>query len=52
MRNKDVLYVSNAPAVEIAKFLSYIRLITATVNDPIVAASNGIILRNSIKALP
>jgi len=31
IRNKDVLYTSNAPAVEVAKLLNYIRLITATV---------------------
>jgi polysaccharide export outer membrane protein len=46
IRNKDVLYTSNAPAVEVAKLLNYIRLITATVNDPIVAAYNGVALRN------
>jgi polysaccharide biosynthesis/export protein len=45
LRNKDVLYVSNAPAVEVAKVLTYIRLITATVNDPIVAATNAFILK-------
>jgi polysaccharide biosynthesis/export protein len=48
LRNKDVLYVSNAPAVEVAKFLNYIRLITATVNDPIVAAENAAILKSLI----
>jgi polysaccharide export outer membrane protein len=49
LRNKDVLYVSNATSVEIAKALVYFRLIVATVNDPIVAAQNGIILHNLIK---
>jgi len=48
MRNKDVLYISNAPAVEIAKALQYIRLIVATANDPMVAATNGFILKNAI----
>ena len=48
MRNKDVLYISNAPAVEIAKALQYIRLIVATANDPMVAATNGYILKNAI----
>jgi polysaccharide biosynthesis/export protein len=48
MRNKDVLFVSNAPAVEIAKFLQYVRLIVATANDPMVAATNGYILKNAI----
>jgi polysaccharide export outer membrane protein len=49
MRDKDVLYVSNATSVEIAKALVYLRLVVATVNDPIVAAQNGIILHNLIK---
>jgi polysaccharide export outer membrane protein len=52
VRNKDVIYTSNAPAVESAKLLNYIRLITATVNDPIVAAYNGVALRNLIKTSP
>jgi hypothetical protein len=33
----------------IAKALVYLRLVVATVNDPIVAAQNGIILHNLIK---
>jgi polysaccharide biosynthesis/export protein len=40
VRNKDVLYVANAQGVEVAKFMQYIRLINATVNDPIVTATN------------
>ncbi|WP_210247730.1 polysaccharide biosynthesis/export family protein [Tardiphaga sp. vice154] len=52
MRNKDVLFVSNAPSVESAKLMQQIRLVTATVNDPIVAAANGVILRNAIKLAP
>ncbi len=50
MRNKDVLFASNASAVEQAKVMNYIRLVTATVNDPIVAATNGVILRDTVKA--
>jgi polysaccharide biosynthesis/export protein len=46
MRNKDVLYVSNATTVEVAKVLELLRLVTATVNDPIVAATNVYLLRN------
>lgn len=46
MRNKDVLYISNATSVEIAKVLDFVRLITATVNDPIVAAQNAYTLKN------
>lgn len=52
MRNKDVIYVSNAPGVEAAKAMQYFRLITATVNDPIVAATNAVVLRNTIKLAP
>ena len=48
MRNKDVIFASNAGAVESAKVMNYIRLVTATVNDPIVAATNGVILRNAL----
>jgi polysaccharide biosynthesis/export protein len=51
MRNKDVVFTSNASAVEQAKVMNYIRLVTGTINDPIVTASNAIILRNSIRAL-
>jgi polysaccharide biosynthesis/export protein len=49
MRNKDVIYISNSIAVERAKIMQYIRLVTATINDPIVAANNAVILRNNIK---
>jgi polysaccharide export outer membrane protein len=40
MRNKDVIYTSNAAAVETTKFLTFIRTILATVNDPIIYATN------------
>lgn len=46
MRNKDVIFVSNAQGVEVAKFLQYLRLINATVNDPIVTATNAYVLKN------
>lgn len=49
IRNKDVLYVSNATSVEVAKFMQYIRLINATVNDPIVTATNAYVLKNAIR---
>jgi polysaccharide export outer membrane protein len=45
-----VIFTSNAIAVEQAKIMNYIRLVTATVNDPMVAATNGVVLRNTIKA--
>ncbi len=38
IRNKDVIYVSNAASVEASKFLTYVRLIVGTINDPIVTA--------------
>jgi len=49
MRNKDVIYTSNAGAVETTKFLTFIRTILATVNDPIIYATNGFILSSFIK---
>ena len=52
MRNKDVIYVSNATSVEISKALQYFRLTVATINDPIVAAQNAFLLRNIINADP
>lgn len=41
IRNKDVIYTSNASAVEASKFFNFIRTITATVNDPIIYATNA-----------
>jgi len=38
MRNKDVIYISNAATVDATKFLNYLRLIVATVKDPVDAA--------------
>ena len=49
MRNKDVMFASNALAVEQAKIMNYIRLVTATINDPIVAATNGYALRAAVR---
>jgi polysaccharide export outer membrane protein len=46
MRNKDVIYVSNAVAVESAKAMQYFRLIVATVNDPVIAATNAAALKD------
>jgi polysaccharide biosynthesis/export protein len=48
MRNKDVLYVSNASAVETAKLLSFIRLVVNTANDPIIAANGAFALKAAI----
>jgi polysaccharide biosynthesis/export protein len=45
MRNKDVVYVSNASSVEATKFMNYLRTIVATVNDPINAAIGAYTLK-------
>ena len=49
MRNKDVIYVSNSVSTEATKFLTYVRLINATVNDPISTAINAYTLKNIIQ---
>ena len=49
IRNKDVLYVSNATSVQITKFLFYLRTIMATANDPIVYATDFYALKAIIK---
>lgn len=49
MRNKDVIYTSNAQAVEVAKALQFFRLVVATANDPIVTATNAYVLKNAAK---
>ncbi|MCI4677064.1 polysaccharide export protein [Rhodoblastus acidophilus] len=48
MRNKDVLYSSNATSVEATKFLTFVRTILATVNDPVIYATNGYTLNAAI----
>jgi polysaccharide export outer membrane protein len=49
MRNKDVIYTSNSASVESSKFLNYLRTIMATVDDPIVYATNYYGLKAVIK---
>jgi polysaccharide export outer membrane protein len=49
MRNKDVVYTSNAVAVETTKFLNFLRTIMATANDPITYATNAYVLKAAIK---
>jgi polysaccharide export outer membrane protein len=44
MRNKDVIYSANATSVEVSKFLGFVRTIMATINDPIIYATNGFVL--------
>lgn len=48
IRNKDVIYTSNASSVETTKFLNYLRTIMATINDPIIYATNGYVLKSAI----
>jgi len=49
IRNKDVIYTSNADSVEVTKFLNFLRTIMATANDPIIYATNGYALRAAIR---
>ena len=49
MRNKDVIYISNSASVESAKLMQYLRLVTATVNDPMIATQNALILGNTMR---
>src|SRR5262249_28789618 len=46
MRNKDVIYVSNALSVESSKFMNYLRTINGTINDPIQTAITAFTLKN------
>jgi polysaccharide biosynthesis/export protein len=52
MRNKDVIYISNTTSVQASKALVFFAQVVATVNDPIVAAQNGILLRNLVRTAP
>ena len=45
MRNKDIIYVANADAVEVDKFLLYVRSITSTVAG---VASDVVVTKNAI----
>jgi polysaccharide biosynthesis/export protein len=49
MRNKDVIYVSNSVSTEASKFLTYLRTINATINDPLSTAINAYTLKNIIQ---
>jgi polysaccharide biosynthesis/export protein len=48
MRNKDVIYVSNASAVESAKLMTLVRLVVGTASDPIAAANGAFALKSLI----
>jgi polysaccharide biosynthesis/export protein len=49
MRNKDVIQVSNSVSTEATKFLTYVRTVNATLNDPINYAINAYTLKNLLK---
>jgi polysaccharide export outer membrane protein len=49
IRNKDVIYVANAYSVENTKFLTYLRTINSTINDPINTAISVYTLKNLIR---
>ena len=48
MRNKDIIYVSNARSVETAKFMQHVRLLNQTIQDPIQTAIGAYILKAQI----
>jgi polysaccharide biosynthesis/export protein len=49
MRNKDVLYISNAASVEIVKVLQYLRVVMATATDGVNVANDALILRHNLR---
>lgn len=49
MRNKDVIQVSNSVSTEATKFLTYVRTVNSTLNDPINSAINAYTLKNIIQ---
>ena len=48
MRNKDVIYVSNATTVNATKAMNFFNTVVGTVNNPIAAAENVYILKSYI----
>jgi polysaccharide export outer membrane protein len=51
MRNQDVLFIANAKAVDVNKFLVYLNNILTTVNNVVVIGQNGLNLYNTARAL-
>jgi polysaccharide export outer membrane protein len=49
MRNKDVMFASNSVSVESTKFMTYVRTINGTINDPISTAITAVTLRNLLE---
>ena len=52
MRNKDVIYVSNAASVEATKFMNFFRTVNGTVNDPIQTAISAYTLKSLAAGTP
>ena len=48
MRNKDVIYVSNAISVDATKWMNFFRTVNGTINDPINTAIQVYTLKNLI----
>lgn len=51
MRDKDVLYISNAQSVEVVKVLQYLRVFIATAGDGVNLANDTVTLMNNIRIL-
>ena len=51
IRNKDILYASNAFAVESTKFMTYLNTIQATIQAPITTVTSAYGLRNIIQGV-
>jgi polysaccharide biosynthesis/export protein len=49
MRNKDIVYISNARTVETAKVMEHLRLLNATIKEPIDTAISVYSLKSLIK---
>jgi polysaccharide biosynthesis/export protein len=49
MRNKDIIYVSNAFAVESTKFMNYVNTIQTTITQPMNTVTTAYGLRNIIR---
>src|SRR5262249_57995675 len=49
MRNKDIIYASNAFAVESTKFMTYLNTIQTTIQAPITTLTSAYGLRNIIR---
>jgi polysaccharide export outer membrane protein len=49
MRNQDVIFVANAQAVEVAKFLQFLNLVITTGANGVNAADSAVILKGNLK---